>query len=344
MLKVYKFTDSKLKEIWDEMYQGNEYLYPYSSWQFNGIILRNLSIKPRAFSMKKLFYVYSNDNGPRIIMPLVIKGNKISLLGESVVTNVGALDFIYMKNVKNEDFYMALKELMQLYSGYTVELHRVNERSRLCRFFLEAADSFKDDFDVDASIDRECVKILLPSTYEEYFRALGRNSKSNLKKIYNRMNKNEMPFELKVFKGPLNDKKVLSDLNDIYCKRAAEREHRQVNFFYKIKKRYFKAITWATQEMKEHYTFCLYIKNTPAAFMSGFRTNFNEIIFPHVATDSDFAAYSSGKLMISESVKWCQQHPDEKIAALDLSRGLERYKLEMGGIVHNSYGLYLKRK
>ena len=42
-----------------------------------------------------------------------------------------------------------------------------------------------------------------------------------------------------------------------------------------------------------------------------------------------------GKLMIAESIKWLQAHT--QIRGLDLSRGDERYKLEMGGVCHYNY-------
>ena len=41
--------------------------------------------------------------------------------------------------------------------------------------------------------------------------------------------------------------------------------------------------------------------------MSGFLTNFNEIVFPIVAMDSAFSHYAPGKVMISESIKYLQK-------------------------------------
>lgn len=43
--------------------------------------------------------------------------------------------------------------------------------------------------------------------------------------------------------------------------------------------------------------------------------------------------------MISESVKWLQRNTD--INGLDLSRGDERYKYEMGGVNHMNYRFFL---
>ena len=108
-----------------------------------------------------------------------------------------------------------------------------------------------------------------------------------------------------------------------------------MNFFPYLKHRYFSALVWAMEALDSHYTFCLFLNHKPAAFMTGFETNYNEIVFPYVAIDSTFGSYAPGKLMIAESIKWLQEHT--QIRGLDLSRGDERYKREMGGICHYNY-------
>ena len=147
-------------------------------------------------------------------------------------------------------------------------------------------------------------------------------------------------MHLDVIHGPFKNKKLLSDLMRIYTKRESERKHRKRDFFPFIKHRYFSALTWAMENMDSHYTFCLFLQHRPAAFMSGFLTNFNEIVFPIVAMDSAFSHYAPGKVMISESIKYLQKN--SQIRGLDLSRGDERYKLEMGGEEHYNYRFFLQ--
>lgn len=184
-------------------------------------------------------------------------------------------------------------------------------------------------------MDRVCVKIIFPDEYEPYFQGLSRNSKSNIHKAYNKAKKTNAEMHLDVIHGPFKNKKLLSDLMRIYTKRESERKHRKRDFFPFVKHRYFSALTWAMENMDSHYTFCLFLQHHPAAFMSGFLTNFNEIVFPIVAMDSAFSHYAPGKVMISESIKYLQKN--SQIRGLDLSRGDERYKLEMGGEKHYNY-------
>ena len=121
----------------------------------------------------------------------------------------------------------------------------------------------------------------------------------------------------------------------IYTRRESERKHRRIAFFPYIKNRYFSPIVWAMETLTSHYTFCFFLNNKLAAFMTGFATNYNEIVFPYVAIDSNYAVYSPGKLMISEGVKYLQNC--DSIRGLDLSRGDEHYKFVMGGVRHYNY-------
>lgn len=142
-------------------------------------------------------------------------------------------------------------------------------------------------------------------------------------------------MSLQVVQGPFKDEALLSDAMRIYTKRESERKNRRIDFFPYIKHRYFSALVWAMKMLDSHYTFCFFLNNKLAAFMTGFATNYNEIVFPYVAIDSAFAPYAPGKLMISESIKYLQTHTS--IRGIDLSRGDERYKLEMGGVRHYNY-------
>lgn len=154
-------------------------------------------------------------------------------------------------------------------------------------------------------------------------------------RAYKKVRSNELDMSLQVIKGPFTDKALLSDAMKIYTKRESERKNRRIDFIPYIKHRYFSALLWAMETLASHYTFCFFLNNKLVAFMTGFVTNYNEIVFPYLAIDSTFASYAPGKLMIAESIKYLQEH--SAIRVLDLSRGDEKYKFEMGGIRHYNY-------
>lgn len=342
MLVQYKWEDFELIKIWKKLYRGNNYIFPYSSREYNDNIFTYKKVKPTTLFQKDYFFVYYDDNNkttPLMVIPLFIKKKCAYIFGENI-GGAGNLDFIYSQNITDDQILSAFQELSGYFKGMQLKLYKINQRSRLYKFFETNYAILSKKYSLIKEMDRVCVKIIFPDEYEPYFQNLSRNSKSNLHKAYNKSKKTDAEMHLEVIHGPFEDKKLLSNLMKIYTKRESERKHRKMDFFPFIKHRYFSPLTWAMRNMDSHYTFCLFLQHRPAAFMSGFLTNFNEIVFPIVAMDSFFSHYAPGKLMISESIKYLQKN--SQIRGLDLSRGDERYKLEMGGEKHYNYRFFLQ--
>lgn len=243
---------------------------------------------------------------------------------------------LYDAAITTKQLENAFAELKSMFPGKTLELRMINERSKLFNFLKGMAEAGADAvFPVKAEEERVCVKVPFPDDYEEYEKGLSRNARSNLHKAYSKVRRNELDMSLKVIQGPFTDKALLSEAMKIYTKRESERKNRRMDFIPYIKHRYFSALVWAMKNIASHYTFCFFLNNRLVAFMTGFATNYNEIVFPYVAIDSKYGSYAPGKLMIGESIKYLQEHTS--IRGLDLSRGDERYKLEMGGVRHYNY-------
>lgn len=132
---------------------------------------------------------------------------------------------------------------------------------------------------VQAEKERVCVKIPFSDDYEAYEQGLSRNARSNLHKAYSKVRRNQLDINLKVIHGPVRDSELLSDVIKIYTKRESERKHRRMDFFPYLKHRYFSALAWAMKTLDSQYTFCLFLNHQPAAFMTGFATNYNEMFF-----------------------------------------------------------------
>ncbi len=342
MLVEFQWNDPKLIAIWKDLYKENLHLFPYSSREYNEEVFRYKKIKPSTMFQKEYFYVYYDDQQPMkalIIFPLYKKKNSLFIFGDNI-SGAGNLDFVYDKNITDEQLLEAFKELANKFKGKSLKLYKVNEISRLYDFFHEYQDELCEYYHLKAEMDRVCVKVIFSNDYEEYFKNLSNNAKSNLRKAYNKCEKANVDIKLEIVQGVLKDKQLLSDLLKIYTKRESERKKRKHHYLPFLKHRYFSALAWAMQALDSHYTFCLFLNGSPVAFMTGFATNFNEIVFPIVAIDSAYSQYAPGKLMISESIKYLQAHTE--IRALDLSRGDERYKLEMGGTKHYNYQYILE--
>lgn len=338
MLQEYEFNSPVLKKIWIGLYQDNSYLFPFSSYEYNEQVYAYKKFKLKNYLQKDYFLVYSEKEEPLILLPLTVKHNEIFLFGDDI-SGCDNLDLVYQKSVNYDSFARMLQELSLQFPQKILRFYKINERSRFYQFISENQEQLENQFRLKIEEDRVCVKVLFSKDYETYFSTLSRNCKSNLKKAYNKAAKTDANMNLQVVKGPIGDGQLLSEMMHVYAHRESERKHRKLDFPCYVKNRYFSVLSWAAQNMKSQYTFCLFLQNTLAAFMSGFETNFGEIVFPRVAMNSQFSKYAPGKLMISESVKWLQRNTD--INGLDLSRGDERYKYEMGGVNHINYRFFL---
>lgn len=234
-----------------------------------------------------------------VLFPLYLKKNKLHLFGDNI-SGAGHLDLLYDESITTKQFENAFAELKSMFPGKTLELRMINERSKLFKFLKGMAEAGADAvFQVKAEEERVCVKIPFPDDYPEYEKWFNSHARNNLHRAYKKVRSNELDMSLH------------------------------------IKHRYFSALLWAMETLASHYTFCFFLNNKLVAFMTGFVTNYNEIVFPYLAIDSTFASYAPGKLMIAESIKYLQEH--SAIRVLDLSRGDEKYKFEMGGVRHYNY-------
>lgn len=339
MLLQYKWEDPILRRIWAMLYENNPYLFPYSSLEYNEQVYAYTKIKPTTLFQRNYFFVYYEDEQPIMVMPLFEKKNKLYLFGENI-SGAGNLDLVYTPSITDGQFFAAFAELKKQFPNKELRLYKINERSSLYGFLKRNESVLARDYSMKSEEDRICIKVIFPDTFDEYFQNLGRNTKSNMHKAYNKVVKTDADMHLEVVLGPMKDSQLLSALMKIYTKRDLERKHKTYNTLAYIKHRYFSALTWAMENLDSHYTFCLFLKGKPAAFMTGFLTNFKEIVFPIVAMNSEFFKYAPGKLMICESIKYLQKNTT--VRGLDLSRGDERYKLEMGGTSHFNYRFFLK--
>lgn len=251
------------------------------------------------------------------------------------ISGAGHLDFIYSMDITDEQIKTFLSEMAERYKGKQLCLYKINQRSRFIAFFQTYKTELVADYGMHLEKERICVKIDYPDTYDEYMQQLSRKARSNLRRAYKRLDKLGITYRLEVIQGAFREKKILANCMKLYTKRESRRKHRGYNFIPYIKHRYFSALTWAMQAMDSQYSFILYMNDRPAAFMTEFLTTFNELVSPLLAMDTKLHEYSPGKIMIGESIKWLQGNTD--IRCIDLSRGDEYYKFEMGGHEHYNY-------
>lgn len=79
----------------------------------------------------------------------------------------------------------------------------------------------------------------------------------------------------------------------------------------------------------------LYINDKPAAMFSGILNKSGDrIVIPRLAIDTNYKFYSPGYILIYESIKYLTK--ETHVNHLDLCRGTEKYKLDMGGMIYST--------
>lgn len=341
MLIKYDYSKNQftLKEKWCSLYADNPFLFPYSSFEYNQCIKKYKRFKPTTILQKDVFLVYSCEGKDLMLMPLSIHHKELIIFGDNI-SGAGNLDFVYAPDITDRHFLQALEELRELFPGYKLRLNKINERSRFYKFLHENKDILAEKFNMTEETDRVCVKIHFPDSYNDYFQGLSKKCRYYLRKAQSDMVKDGSVFGLEVFSGPIKNKKLLTDMMRIYTNRESIRKKRKIDFIAFFKHRYLSALVWAIKMLSTQYTFCYYINGEIAAYMTGFETNYKEIVFPVLAMNDTYAHYTPGKLMICKSIEYLQEKT--LIRSIDLSRGEETYKIVLGGIKHYNYRFTLE--
>lgn len=87
----------------------------------------------------------------------------------------------------------------------------------------------------------------------------------------------------------------------------------------------------------------MFINGNLAAFMSGVLDFSNRsAVIPRLSINNDFSKYSPGIVLINEMAKVIIN--DKSIDCLDLSKGDEKYKYQMGGKEYKSFDFDILKK
>lgn len=331
MLELLKWHDPKLKTIWDDFYKDNLYLSPYSSWSYNNISHNCFKFRTHRWKEKNFFLVEQQGGKALAIIPLTFRRGKLNIFGD--FESGGALDFIYPAETNSKVFAAIFTDLHAFFPGYTLCLNKINERSPLYQYLQK--NNYKH------ISTRNCVKIPFGDCYGDYLKSLSQNQRQNLRLSQNRLIRDNQEYNLDIKINSIASDKFIKNSLKVYNKREGERNRKERGYFSKFRQLHFDPIIPAIKKMPNNFNAALYLKDAGLiAFISGFITNGNEIIFPRGAMDSAFAKYYPGKLLISEIIKWLITNSD--IRCIDLSRGEEQYKYDMGGITHINYDYEIK--
>ena len=329
-IKIWKNLKDVEKEYKD-LYNNNKNLDEFQSFEYLNNRQKIMKFQHIVYRTKILYYgVYGDNSDDKLILilPVQIFNNCIKPL-----STLDSLDILYNVNCSEEEIEKAFNLLLNIFDKPVI-FENVTEFSKLYSLLLLNSN-------VEKIKETECGKIKFGNSHEEYFASLSKGNRQNIRTAYNRLDKDGKTFKFNCSFG-LTDKKLYKVLRKNYIKRYQEKNGNAS----KLKKfliNFYEPISKLCAKSSNGFNAILYVNNEIAAFMSGFHNvNNNSIIIPRLAYNSKFSRYSSGVLLINETIKYLINN--SKVEVLDLGIGNENYKYVMGADNYYAYHFKYEKK
>lgn len=340
--KIFRSIDSlKLRRAWNHLYLENGHLMPYQDREY----VRNMLSYYRWHFLSRwyqpLFFLFykteKQQERPLVIAPVVKMMTHASymILGGNV-RGCGSTDFIYGSSVTlqemEECLYLLLSHCHWLFSfKRLLTSSPVYQALRSCYADVEEKDTV-------------CVNIPLPDDYEAYLMSLSTNTRQNVRKAYHRLERAGLSYLFDFF-HPSSQNPHYDECLEIYIKRLTEILHKRSGMARRAedwKVRHMRHDTRTLRDFSNACTAVLRIGGDVAAVLFGLvNVQGDRILIPRIAFNSSFKFYSPGLLLISELAKHLMA--GSKICNIDLTRGAERYKFDMGGQTYLTKDLRIDR-
>ncbi len=330
-IKIEKYYNIRsIKKIWQKLYQANPKLTPFQDYAYvkNLFLTKLLSLRR---GLCPVFYVLSikQENGykPILIAPLISSITKQKQHGYTILGagDCDITDFIYSDSLTVEQLKICLHKLQEKLKSPLL-FENVLESSKL----TQATQELYPDLELKKSI---AVKIPPQSNIDEYIASLSKSTKQNIRTAYNRMNRDELKFELEVAYPSKQNLKLFDEAMDNYIDRQIEYGFPLISGRKSLTKLYFKKArheTLSLKKMTNSFTSVLRFNGEIAGVIMGYIHELEQsIIIPRLAINTKFNFYSPGSVLIVETMRYILANTNLRV--IDLAAGNEVYKYKMGG-------------
>lgn len=324
---------AKLEKAWRNMEKQNCGISPFLYFDYMKYIFRCTARKLSVLPM--IICVESPDEDIRMIVPAkkYVGSNKLKMLGDT--QGCGLTDFLFKPGLSEEEAYRCIGLFMSKYKS-RFHFNRINEKSLLHSYFATQSEA-----DITSS-EWPCVRITFTDDIDMHIKGLSSSVRQNLRTAYNRMKRDGIEYELKIWMPqdsmPPQDRKRISNL---YLERllGKYKSRKAGNLFYKLYKtiyyNYIKHDSRSLRRLSNAFHAALFSQDECMCFMAGF-ADYKEtrVVIPRLAINDAYKFYSPGYLLICETMRWLAAH--STIREIDLSRGTERYKTDLGGELYHT--------
>lgn len=290
--------------------------------------------------------IYSAWKGDKIILiaPLFCNEKlKWEIIGFS--NNLDYQDFIYSSDYDNKDIAEALEALFSRFHYDNISDVNIGQLpvTSLLRFLPEG---FLSEIENSKSV---CID-LGDRGYSGYFEQLGKHAKQNLRTAYNRCRRNGKSISFS-FYSPIGigedinkakGKKAIRLSRALYRQRQEKRYNHYRGILHRIALRYAN-YTSLSIPGENGFVASVWIGEKLAASMDGYINRTRRALeIPRLSINDNLAWYSPGLILLSETARFLLEKSD--IRQIDLCRGTEKYKFDMGGREYVTSHVILKMR
>lgn len=335
----YSFSWEKfasMKEVWKQMETPS--MSPYLHYDYVAYIERYT----RLFTLYRPRVGVFRDAAGEPLMLVPLKGSlnfgSYRLLAD--IQGSDRCDAMYRKDLSIEERERLCSEFYSIFRS-RAKLYRLQEGSPLLSQAPEDRITYRHT--------EPYVRVEVLKDWDGQFGKLSRGVRQNVRTAYNRMRREGKDFKLEVFDSarPV-DGKMWKKIMDLYFERLFSRyESRKVGNFldrFRWHFNYFhlKHDSLSLRHLPNSFLAVLLDGDAPVAFLSGLFTHDRRTLtVPRLAMDEAYAFYSPGYLLLCETLRYLGG--ETSVSELDLSRGDEKYKFDMGGTPYKTTDIHVCR-
>lgn len=341
-VKTYRRIGERLVAAWEPMERQGGAISPLLSHRY----LRNVFRQARRLAWLRggrPIIRCAEDASGRIlaIAPLVEYALPASyrLLGD--IRGCGAADLLYAPELDEPQRMRCAAALLDSL-GSRWKLRRLPEHSLLARLLAERGH---------APVPHDCCRIPLEGDCESWFAGLSSSTRQNIRTACNRLRRDGRTWRLAIAGGgdaatafddplPPIDEELYADGLRVYIDRQQTKYNHAAAVFRSIKRFAYVHVKHDTESLRRNpdaLLVMLYVDEEPAAYMGGFvSADRQTIVVPRLAIDARFRFYSPGYVMLNETIRLLKS--SSQVRMLDLARGVEKYKLDLGGEIYRTLG------
>ena len=303
----------------------------------------NLICKPKF----RLYQVWKDDKMV-LMAPLRIDGDEANMVGHTCDMNY--TDFLY-GDVSDEDLKGAVECLFGRLKNDGIRSLSCLRLADDSEFLKTIAGCYKVRFDSKSV----CIDLGLEG-HEKYFSALGKHAKQNVRTAYNRLARDNFGFDLLTFSmcgignsmSSQEGQYYLETCKKLYQERQMKRYGMSNGLLIKLLGTKMGGVilsnmNYASLSMTSSKSLMtvLLIDGKIGAFMHGFyNEGLKSFEVPKLAMNEEYSWYSPGLVLVNETAKKFIE--DGHIQYIDLTRGTEKYKTDMGGQFYETHAITIK--